>query len=451
MNLKKFSTRSFLHGPSIIFIISTIIFYASINHAAESRINIGVLAKRGPERCLEQWSPTAEYLTAAIPGHTFVVLPLPFEKIFSAVERGDVDFILANSSLYVELESRFGVNRIVTLKNKVFNTAYTVFGGVIFCKKERTDIRRLLDLKGKTFMAVDQTSFGGWQMAWRELMAAGINPQKDFSSLFFGGTHDAVVFNVLNGKVDAGTVRTDTMERMHAEKKIDINDFFVVHEHEDEGSHLPFRHSTRLYPEWPLAKVRHTTDEMAEKVAAALMSMKPDSEAAHAAEIIGWTIPSNYQPVHECLKDLKIGPYTDLGKITLYDVIKKYWHVLSMISVLIIMLAGSTAVFIRLNRTIRESNKKLSFEISERERLFEQVKEKNESLQKAMSEIKTLRGILPICSHCKKIRDDKGYWSRIESYIHMHSGAEFSHGICPECAKKYYPDMDLYGDEQSQG
>ena len=72
-------------------------------------------------------------------------------------------------------------------------------------------------------------------------------------------------------------------------------------------------------------------------------------------------------------------------------------------------------------------------------------------LQKALSEIKTLRGFLPICSHCKNIRDDKGYWNQIESYIHENSEAEFSHGICPECAKKYYPDMDLYGDEQSKG
>jgi hypothetical protein len=68
-------------------------------------------------------------------------------------------------------------------------------------------------------------------------------------------------------------------------------------------------------------------------------------------------------------------------------------------------------------------------------------------LQKALSEVKTLRGFLPICSHCKKIRDDEGYWNQIESYIHKHSDAEFSHGICPECAQKYYPDMDLYEED----
>lgn len=72
-----------------------------------------------------------------------------------------------------------------------------------------------------------------------------------------------------------------------------------------------------------------------------------------------------------------------------------------------------------------------------------------QNLQKTLAEVKTLRGFLPICSHCKKIRDDKGYWNQIESYIRDRSDAEFSHGICPECAEKYYPEMDLYGDEQT--
>jgi len=62
-------------------------------------------------------------------------------------------------------------------------------------------------------------------------------------------------------------------------------------------------------------------------------------------------------------------------------------------------------------------------------------------------EVKILKGFLPICASCKKIRDDKGYWSQIESYIQDHSEAEFSHGICPDCAKKLYPELDLYKDK----
>jgi uncharacterized PurR-regulated membrane protein YhhQ (DUF165 family) len=62
-----------------------------------------------------------------------------------------------------------------------------------------------------------------------------------------------------------------------------------------------------------------------------------------------------------------------------------------------------------------------------------------EELKKAISEVKTLRGFLPICCICKNIRDDQGYWNQIESYIRDHSEAEFTHGLCPECAQKHYP------------
>ena len=64
-------------------------------------------------------------------------------------------------------------------------------------------------------------------------------------------------------------------------------------------------------------------------------------------------------------------------------------------------------------------------------------------LREALEQIKTLRGLLPICASCKDIRDDRGYWHQIEDYVRNHSDAEFSHGICPECAEKLYP--ELYG------
>jgi PAS domain S-box-containing protein len=70
----------------------------------------------------------------------------------------------------------------------------------------------------------------------------------------------------------------------------------------------------------------------------------------------------------------------------------------------------------------------------ERERLIKE-------LQGALSEVKTLSGLLPICASCKKIRDDSGYWNQLETYISRHSSAEFSHGICPECARKLYPEL----------
>ncbi len=76
--------------------------------------------------------------------------------------------------------------------------------------------------------------------------------------------------------------------------------------------------------------------------------------------------------------------------------------------------------------------------------LQKSIEDKNAQLQKALEEVKILSGFLPICSSCKNIRDDKGYWNQIENYISKHSEAEFSHSICPECAKKIYPDLDIH-------
>nr|NJM04870.1 PAS domain S-box protein [Desulfobacula sp.] len=83
-------------------------------------------------------------------------------------------------------------------------------------------------------------------------------------------------------------------------------------------------------------------------------------------------------------------------------------------------------------------------DITARKQVEKQREELIKALQKALSEVKTLRGFLPICSYCKKIRDDKGYWNQIESYIHKHSDAAFSHGICPDCSDKLYGDQDWY-------
>lgn len=77
----------------------------------------------------------------------------------------------------------------------------------------------------------------------------------------------------------------------------------------------------------------------------------------------------------------------------------------------------------------------------ERFNILEEKEQLIEELQEALATIKTLRGCLPICSHCKKIRNDKGYWERLESYIHEHSEAEFTHSLCPECLDELYPEL----------
>jgi len=80
-------------------------------------------------------------------------------------------------------------------------------------------------------------------------------------------------------------------------------------------------------------------------------------------------------------------------------------------------------------------------DITERKRAEQEREKLIQELQEALTKVKKLSGLLPICASCKKIRDDKGYWNQIEGYIRDHSEAEFSHGICPDCARKLYPEL----------
>lgn len=88
-----------------------------------------------------------------------------------------------------------------------------------------------------------------------------------------------------------------------------------------------------------------------------------------------------------------------------------------------------------LERSIRYAIERKRNEL-EKEKLIEK-------LQTALNTVKTLSGLLPICASCKKIRDDKGYWNRLEAYIEDHSDAEFTHGLCPECVRKYFPNIEI--------
>ena len=93
----------------------------------------------------------------------------------------------------------------------------------------------------------------------------------------------------------------------------------------------------------------------------------------------------------------------------------------------------------------REMERAITIAIARFDDLME-LRRLNAELQDALAKVRTLSGLLPICSSCKKIRDDEGYWNQLEAYIQEHSNAVFSHGLCPGCAKKLYP--EVFGDDK---
>lgn len=350
---------------------------------ATPKVKIGVLAFRGEEATRKRWSATAEYLEWTIGGHIFEVVPLSLPEMKEAVSNGQLDFVLTNTGNYVELEALFGVTRIATMRSPSTVRAGNVFGAVIFTRADRSDIKDIRDLKGKSFMAVERNGFGGFQMAWRELEKSGLDPFDDFSSIEFSGfPQDQSAFAVLDGKVDAATFRTGTLEAMQTEGVIRMDQFKVLNRQQHPG--FPFTVSTRLYPEWPFARTKKTTQQLAQKVAIALLSMPENSVAAQQGHYSGWTVPLDYQPVHELFRELRIGPYHDIGQITLMDILKQYGHWIALGAILIIAtIVWATWIEVLVKRRTAElsnANLKLERQIAERIRAEEDAQRRRAEL-----------------------------------------------------------------------
>ncbi len=290
-----------------VVLAMAVVLCMAVNAWAEGSYKIGVLAKNGPVKAMEMWQATGEYLTETVDGMTFEIVPLDFGEVHSAIEQGNVDFFLVNSSMFVTAKVQYGAEPIATMVNSRQGKPLHSFGGVILATADNDSIDSIEDLRGKTFLAVEKSSFGGWQMAYKVFLDAGIDPFTELQKLEFVGKHENVVLAVQNGTVDAGTVRTDTLERMAAEGTIDMEEFKIIHPMEHAG--FPFVCSTTLYPEWPLAKVKQTPDHVADAMVAALKKLDKDHQAAKNSKVVGWVDCLDYAPVEDLQKTLKIGAY----------------------------------------------------------------------------------------------------------------------------------------------
>jgi len=342
-------------------LLATLLLPFAVCGAPEEEIRIGVLSHRGETSTLYVWTPTADYLSATLDGYRFTIVPLAFDRVNGAVDSGAVDFILVNPGIYVNLEVQYRVSRIATMNNRRGNNVpYNIFGGVIFSRRDRLDLKRLEDLRDQRFMAVDETSLGGFQMAWRELNANGINPYEDFSALIFGGIHDEVVLAVLNRDVDVGTVRTDILERMAAAGTVRLDDFHIINP--QTNAEFPFAHSTRLYPEWPFSKVRHTSNDLAQQVAIALLQMPGNHPAALTGNYAGWTIPLDYEPVHVLFRELNLPPYRLSTRFTLRDAVNRYWYWLVFGATVLLFLGIAALWETRLNKRLKMAKLRLELQ-----------------------------------------------------------------------------------------
>jgi ABC-type phosphate/phosphonate transport system substrate-binding protein len=285
-----------------ICLICSIILLSGISYA---EVKIGMLAQRGAETALKEWSGIAAFLSEQL-GDNVTIVPLQFSEFMDFCDAERSAFIFTNPWFYVKAKVKKDAKALVTVK---YQKSGTMMGGVIFTRRD-SGITNLTDLKGKVLMCPKLSSPGGWLFAKGEIVKAGIVPESDLKLLLETPkeSHDEVVYAIRDKKADVGTVRTNLLEAMQREGKINVDDFLVLNETRHEG--LSERCSTPLYPDWPVASLGNTPPQLAAKMKAALLSMQPGHPALEQARKIAQFVDAlDYGPMEELCRTLNVDPF----------------------------------------------------------------------------------------------------------------------------------------------
>ncbi|MEW5786440.1 MAG: diguanylate cyclase [Pseudomonadota bacterium] len=317
----------------------------------EGTVRIAVLAYRGADHARKHWGPHADYLNGQLAPRHFEVVPMSYAEMTGAVQRREVQLVITNTGHYTEMELAGNLSRIATRLMVGPNGPLDRFGGTVVTRAENSRLNRYADLKGLRLMVPDKSSLGGWQVHLREALDQGLVLEEDMAQINETKNHEKVVEGVLSGQADVGFVRSDLVESMAADGRIRLSDLHIVNQKQALG--YPYLLSTRLYPEWPLARVSGVPDQLAKDVLISLLALPSDHTAALAAGIQGWTLPQNYQSVHDLFREARLGPYANVP-VRFTDLLVGYAIPLAVVGLAIILALASTASYVlRANHSLK--------------------------------------------------------------------------------------------------
>jgi signal transduction histidine kinase/ABC-type phosphate/phosphonate transport system substrate-binding protein len=358
-------------------LISTLaLLLSTLSSASAEVVNIGLLNHRDNESYQAFWRETARTLSSKIPGYTFVIKPLGLECLTHAISKQQLHFAITSSAQAVLLEKNYHSFPIATLQSLYKNHAFSHYGAAIITKTDRDDINGLADLKGQHFIAASPYEFGGYQMVWRQLQEAGIDPQKDFFELFFTNDRDEdIVRSIVEGKADAAAIQSGTIERLIDLGELSQGQIKVLHP-ESTPSDFP-AHSTILYPEWSFIGLENTDIALAKRIADILLSMPKQTTNSTYIPAYAWTKPADPTTVHGLLRALKLPPYAPVEHLSLKDFLLENRIGAGSIFILILML-------LFFNARMRQINRQLAFSQSElaihRDNLEKEVQQRTQEL-----------------------------------------------------------------------
>ncbi|WP_258405788.1 sensor histidine kinase [Shewanella mangrovisoli] len=294
-------------------------------------VDVGVLAIRGYKGTINRWQPLMGWLESQIPNSYFRLHPLSLEELAKGVETEGLDFVITNPGQSVMLARQYSLSWLATLRSPINNGAAMQVGSALVVRAD-SPYQTLQDLKGKRLGIVSKNAFGGYLTMVYEAQLKGIDlpdlageivplgfPLDNLvyqlgATAHLGGTNELSGTDAPSGKalsvkalgLDAAIVPVCQLEQMQAEGLINIKDYRVLDNQAPVGFHCQV--SSRLYPNWSMAKTNRATQTLAKQVTQALLALPEDSPAARAAESAGWTTAVSQLAIDQLLKDLDMHP-----------------------------------------------------------------------------------------------------------------------------------------------
>lgn len=293
-----------------------------------SQWTIGVLALRGTHSTQSHWQILTQALNEAIPNEHFVLKPLNLDEMRNAVAENKVDFLLTNPAQFIQLDSRYHLRWLLSLRSSVEPDSATrnVIGSLILVRAD-TPISDAADLIGKKVGAISPDAFGGYLLGYKVLKDMGYDADKDFQMQFLGFPADALLYALRDNSLSAVIVPVCLLENMDNEGLIDKKIFRPLIK---RNSSLPCQTSTELYPNWSFAALNNVPDNLVDKVTKTLLSSDKSG--------LRWGAPASANQVESLLRDVNQHPQQRQIWQDIVSWVIQHQITLSIIALIIILL-----------------------------------------------------------------------------------------------------------------
>jgi len=285
---------------------------------AKDEIRFGVFSYLGHDETREKYQPLVDYLNRTL--YQKVILEvLTQEEMNAKIAKNELDIITTNPTHFLVIRQRYALSgAIATLVGFSKGIPTSRLGGVIIVSPN-SPIRTLYDIEDKTIATPSTKNMGGFRAQAYELFRAGIDLSKTHTKIIeTNGSHQKVVHDILAHKADVGFIRDGILEEMVEHGEINADELRIINEKHDTVH--PYKVSTKLYPEWPIAALPNSDHNDVIDFLVALLALEPTDEAIKKAGIYGYTLPADYLEVEQLSRDLRLPPFDKAPAFTLSDI-----------------------------------------------------------------------------------------------------------------------------------